>query len=92
MAAMKEVPNGQRPYGVWGDGSGPGDAGLSSIWYELSIGRVVASAELKKALNVHLSGDLGSSAQCGDLLVVVLLPCSLGFAAVCSIYWYSTGI
>ena len=36
----------QRPYGVWSDGSGPGDAGLSSIWYDLSIGRVVASAEL----------------------------------------------
>ena len=64
MAAMKEVPNGQRPYGVWSDGSGRGDAGLSSIWYELSIGRVVASEELKEVINVHLPPDLGSKAQC----------------------------
>ena len=68
MAALKEVPNGQRPYGVWSDGSGRGDAGLSSIWYELSIGRVVASAELKEVINVHLPPDLGSKAQCVPVL------------------------
>ena len=63
-APPRDLSDGPRPCGVWGVGSGQSDAGPACTCHELSRTRLVASAELKTAANVHLTAILGSKAQC----------------------------
>ena len=63
-APPRDLSDGPRPCGVWGVGSGQSDAGPACTCHELSRTRLVASAELKTAANVHPSAILGLPPQC----------------------------
>ena len=64
-APPRDLSHWPRPCGVWGVGSGQSDAGPACTCHELSRTRLVASAELKKTANFHLSPILGLPTQCG---------------------------